>query len=59
MPGNQCGGFNQAQIQSINFAAIDFSEFIATITSATPNKTNMTNQVNSTVQQKVQSYYAQ
>lgn len=59
LPGNQCGGFNQAQIQSINFAAIDFSEFIATITSATPNKANMTNQVNSTVQQKVQSYYAQ
>lgn len=59
LPTNQCGGFNQAQIQAIDFSKIDFSEFIASINVNTPSSTSVTDKVNSSVQQKVKNYYEQ
>jgi conjugal transfer mating pair stabilization protein TraN len=59
MPANQCGGFNQAQIQAINFAAIDFTEFIASIQITPPSVTDTANKVSTTVQKKVADYYHQ
>jgi len=59
LPSDQCGGFNQAQIQALDFTKMDFSEFIASIVTPTPNTGSLTNQINSTVQKKVTDYYGQ
>lgn len=59
LPANQCGGFNQAQLQALNFAAMDFSEFIASLNVDSVNNASLNSQINSTVQNKVNSYYGQ
>lgn len=57
MPMNQCGGFNQAQIQAIDFSKMDFSEFIATINVDPVDNKALNNQVNATAQKKIADYY--
>lgn len=59
MAMNTCGGFTQTQLQSLDFSRIDMSEFIADVTPKSPNVSGMSDKVNQTVQQKVQSYYDQ
>lgn len=59
MPLNQCGGFNQAQIGTIDFSLIDFSEFIASVNVAPVNNTALNSQINATVQKKIDNYYGQ
>ena len=59
LPMNQCGGFNQAQLQSLNFAAMDLSEFIASIVPKSINQAATSSQVGQTVQQRVTNYYEQ
>lgn len=59
LPANQCGGFNQAQLQALDFSSMDFSEFIASLNVNSVNNTSLNNKVNSTVQTKVQNYYGQ
>lgn len=57
MPMNQCGGFNQTQIQAIDFSKMDFSEFIASINVAPVDNKALNNQVNATAQKKIDDYY--
>lgn len=57
MPMDQCGGFTQEQIQSIDFSTIDFSEFIATINPTSPDQGGTTSTVTDTVNKKVKDYY--
>lgn len=59
MPMNGCGGFNQAQLQALDFSRIDLSEFIADIVPTDVPASTMSNRVQQTVNQKVQSYYDQ
>ena len=59
MDMNSCGGFNQAQLQSLDFSQMDLSEFIADIIPKDVNLNNTTNQVSQTVTNKVNSYYNQ
>jgi len=59
MPMNSCGGFNQAQLQALDFSRIDLSEFIADIVPKDVPASTMSNRVQQTVNQKVQSYYDQ
>ena len=59
MPMNSCGGFNQAQLQALDFSRIDLSEFIADIVPTDVPASTMSNRVQQTVNQKVQSYYEQ
>jgi conjugal transfer mating pair stabilization protein TraN len=59
LPLNQCGGFNQIQIEALDFSRMDFSEFIASIHVAPVDNTALNNQVNGTVQQKISDYYGQ
>lgn len=54
---DQCGGFTQAQLQSLDFSAIDFSEFIATIVPKTLDAGATTGTVSDTVHKKVTDYY--
>ena len=48
-----CAGFTIAQLQSLNFAQMDLSEFYAEIAPTLPDQTRLQNQV----RQKVDSYY--
>ena len=57
LPLNQCGGFNQQQIEAIDFSKIDFSEFIASIYVEPVNNAELNKQVNATVHDKVNNYY--
>lgn len=59
MPMNSCGGFNQAQLQALDFSRIDLSEFIADIVPKDVPASTMSNRVQQTVNQKVQNYYDQ
>ena len=59
LPLNQCGGFNQQQIEALDFSKMDFSAFIATINVDPVNNADINKQVNSTVQKKVSNYYEQ
>lgn len=59
MPMNSCGGFNQAQLQALDFTRIDLSEFIADIVPKDVPASIMSNRVQQTVNQKVQGYYDQ
>jgi len=59
LPANQCGGFNQAQLQALDFSRMDFSEFIASLNVDSVNNSALNSQVNSTVQNKVKNYYGQ
>ena len=57
MPGNSCAGFNEAQIQQLNFGAMDFSEFIQTIVPKSADIASTANRVDASVTQKVKNYY--
>lgn len=57
MPMNQCGGFTSDQISHLDFSKMDFSEFIASVSPKDPDQPGMTANVQSTVTDKVKSYY--
>ena len=59
LPLSQCGGFSQAQMQSLDFSKMDFSEFTATIVPPKQDTGAMTQQVQQSVQQQVKNYYGQ
>jgi conjugal transfer mating pair stabilization protein TraN len=59
MPMNSCGGFNQAQLQALDFSQIDLSEFIADIAPKDVPASTLSDRVQQTVNKKVQSYYDQ
>ena len=56
--GGNCGGFSPAELQTVNFAAIDFSEFIAqvapTVKTVTPAAVRATSNISAG---KINSYY--
>lgn len=56
---NSCGGFNQEQLQALDFSQMDLSEFIADIVPKDVPASTMSDRVQQTVNQKVQSYYDQ
>jgi len=49
-----CSGFTIAQLQSLNFAQMDLSEFYAEIAPTLPNNAALQN----AAQQKINSYYS-
>ena len=57
MPMDQCGGFNQEQIQQIDFSRIDFSEFIATIVPTNTDAGSSVPGITTTVNKMVDDYY--
>lgn len=57
MASNACGGFTEAQIQQLNFADMDFSEFIQSIVPTSADLPGVIGRVGNTVTQKVQNYY--
>lgn len=59
LPANQCGGFSQAQLQALDFAAMDFSEFMASIQPHLPEAGASASQVQASVRQRAASYYGQ
>ncbi len=52
-----CGGFSEDQLNAINFAAMDFSEFIQTIVPAAADIPGTLTRVGDTVTKKVNNYY--
>ena len=54
---NQCGGFTQVQLEALDFAQIDLSEFIASIAPKDLNADGLASTVGATVDQKVTDYY--
>lgn len=54
---SQCGGFTQDQIQSIDFSAIDFTEFIETIVPTSPDASSTTGDITTKVNKMVDDYY--
>ncbi len=59
LPVDDCGGFSAAQVQGLDFSAMDLSEFITDITPTLPDRSKLTDRAKSTVDQRVQDYYAQ
>ena len=59
LPIDSCSGFNQEQLQAIDFAQIDLSEFIADVMPKTPDAMAFTGQARKTVDEKVKGYYDQ
>ena len=59
MPMNSCGGFNQEQLQAIDFSQIDMTEFIDDIRPKDLNINHATDKVKQTVDERVKSYYEQ
>ncbi|MBP8285273.1 MAG: conjugal transfer protein TraN [Rhodoferax sp.] len=57
LPAQSCGGFSEAQILRLNFAAMDFSEFIQTMVPKPTDLPATASHVNQTVTQKVTDYY--
>lgn len=57
LPADQCGGFNQAQLQALDFSRIDFTEFIASLNVDHVDTATMNSKLNQSVQSKVQNYY--
>lgn len=57
MPMDQCGGFNQEQIQALDFSAMDFSEFVETIAPTLGDEATRIGTVGATVTQKINDYY--
>ncbi len=53
----ECGGFNQEQLQALDFSKIDLSEFIATIVPRDVNSGELQGDVANTVDRKVRDYY--
>ena len=59
LPMNSCGGFNQAQLQALDFSRMDLSEFIADITPKEVPASTLGQRVQQTVNEHVQGYYEQ
>lgn len=59
MAMNRCGGFNQEQLQALDFSRIDLSEFIADIAPKDVPASAMSDRVQRTVNEKVKGYYDQ
>ncbi len=59
MDMSDCGGFNEAQLQSLNFAAMDLSEFIQKIVPKEANLGAAVNRAGQSVSDRVQNYYDQ
>jgi conjugal transfer mating pair stabilization protein TraN len=54
---NSCGGFNQAQLQALDFSRMDLSEFIADITPRDVPASTLSQRVRQTVDERVKGYY--
>ncbi|MFN7570490.1 MAG: conjugal transfer protein TraN [Betaproteobacteria bacterium] len=54
---SSCAGFNQTQLQAIDFSKIDFSEFLATIVPKNITAGETTNDVTDTANKKFKDYY--
>jgi conjugal transfer mating pair stabilization protein TraN len=59
LPMDSCGGFNQEQLEALDFSAMDLSEFMADIIPADSDLSGKTEQVEETVEQSVKDYYNQ
>lgn len=59
LPMDSCTGFNQDQLQAIDFSVIDLSEFIADVMPKNPDAAAFTGQARKTVDEKVRGYYEQ
>ncbi|WP_459203445.1 conjugal transfer protein TraN (plasmid) [Ralstonia pseudosolanacearum] len=59
LPMNNCGGFNQAQLQALDFSRIDLSEFIADIVPKDTSAARLTDRAQQSVNDKVRGYYEQ
>lgn len=59
LPLDSCAGFNEAQLQSIDFSKIDLTEFIDSIVPTAPNEGEITDRAAAEVDQRVQDYYSQ
>lgn len=59
MPMNACGGFTQQQLESLDFSQLDLTEFIADITPKDVSPSKISDRVQQTVNEKIQSYYDQ
>jgi conjugal transfer mating pair stabilization protein TraN len=59
LPLNSCGGFNQAQLQALDFSRMDLSEFIADISPKDIPASSLGQRVQQTVNERVQGYYEQ
>lgn len=57
LPLTSCAGFDQAQLESLDFSAMDLSEFIADVVPKDPDVSQMTDRVGQTVEERVQDYY--
>ncbi len=57
MPLTDCSGFNESQLQSLDFSKMDFSEFIADIEPKDVPVSKISERVTSTVSDKVKNYY--
>jgi conjugal transfer mating pair stabilization protein TraN len=59
LPLNSCSGFTQAQLQQLDFAKMDLTEFMADVKPKQVDTTQMTGKATSTVTQKIKDYYGQ
>lgn len=59
LPMNQCGGFTEGQLQSLNFAAMDLSEFIQKIVPKEADLAGSINRAGQSVSDQVKNYYEQ
>ena len=59
LPMNSCGGFNQEQLQALDFSRMDLSEFIADISPKEVPTSTLGQRVQQTVNERVQGYYEQ
>ena len=59
MPMNTCSGFNQEQLQALDFTRIDLSEFIADIVPKEVSGSAMSERARETVDRRVKGYYDQ
>lgn len=57
LPSTDCGGFTQEQLMALDFSAMDFSEFIASINPTSPDAGGLRQQIEETVNRKVGDYY--
>lgn len=56
---SECGGFNQDQLQTLDFSRMDFSEFIADVLPKEPDQNALRMQAGKYVEERVQNYYDQ
>lgn len=54
---NDCGGFNQSQLEALDFSRFDLSEFMATIAPKDIDAGELRESVGDTVKKKIRDYY--